>query len=341
MKYKVSIKSKDICFDIAPSQTILEAALIAGVNIPFGCRNGGCGSCKGKVVSGNVFCEDYQQSALTDLEKENGHTLCCQSYVTSDIDLDIKLSKISNDLPEPKITPVRVESLTRLNHDVMKMLLKLPGNNKLEFIAGQYLEFILSDGSRRAFSIASPPHEDLLELHLRLIDGGKFTNFVFQEMQEKSIHRIEAPIGQFFLRESEKPIIFISGGTGFAPIKSVIEDMIFKGNDRLIYLYQGVRAEKDHYMNEQCSKWSQNYKNISYIPVLSDPDNEDNINIRTGFVHQAVLDDFDSLNNFQVYSCGPPILIETAFEKLTEQGLSGDDFFADVFSFAPQKNKKI
>lgn len=337
MKYKVTIQSANVSFDIEPSQTILEASVIAGINIPFGCRNGGCGSCKGKVITGEVFCEDYQQSAMTDAEKENGFTLCCQSYVSSDVELDIKLNKLNENLPEPKITPVRVESLSRLNHDVMKMILKLPGNNSLEFIAGQYLEFVMTDGSRRAFSIASPPHEDLLELHLRLIEGGKFTNFVFQEMQEKSIHRIEAPIGQFFLRESKKPIIFIAGGTGFAPIKSVIEDMFFKSIRRTIYLYQGVRSEQDLYMDKLCSGWSNTYDQLSYIPVFSEPNEKDNLKVRTGFVHEAVIKDFKSFENFQVYSCGPPILIETAFKALSERGLPDEEFFADVFSFAPPK----
>ena len=337
MKYRVTISSANVSFDIEPSQTILEASLLAGINIPFGCRNGSCGSCKGKIISGQVFCDEYQQSAMTDDEKSNGYTLCCQSYVSSNVELDIKLSKFDNNLPEPKITPVRVESLVKLNHDVMRMTLKLPGSNSLEFLAGQYLEFIMTDGSRRAYSIASPPHEDLLELHLRLIDGGKFTHFVFEEMQEKSIHRIEAPIGQFFLRESKKPIIFIAGGTGFAPIKSVIEDMFHNGNKRTIYLYQGVRSGKDLYMDKLCLEWCEAFEQFNYIPVFSEPNKKDNIKIRTGLVHEAVLNDFESFENFQVYSCGPPILIESAYSSLLGKGLLEDDFFADAFTFAPQK----
>ncbi len=339
MSHKVFIQSESISFDIKPSQTILEAAIAAGINIPFGCRNGGCGSCKGKVLSGEVFCEEYQQSAMTDEEKANGSTLCCQSYVSSDVRLEIKLNKANDPLHESKITPVRVEALTKLSHDVMKMLLKLPGNSTLKFTAGQYLEFIMADGSRRAFSIASPPHQELIELHLRLIDGGKFTNFVFEEMQEKSIHRIEAPIGQFYLRDSEKPIIFISGGTGFAPIKSVIEDMIHRDIKRTTYLYQGVRAEKDLYMHELCLGWQKEHQHIHYIPVFSEPEKTDNQYIRTGLVHQAVLDDFQSFENYQAYSCGAPIVVQTAFNALVEKGLLEDEFFADAFTFAPPKNK--
>ncbi|MCH9782097.1 CDP-6-deoxy-delta-3,4-glucoseen reductase [Methylophilaceae bacterium] len=337
MVHKVYIHPENISFEIKPSQTVLEAAIAAGINIPFGCRNGGCGSCKGKVISGEVFCEEYQQSAMTHEEKTNGSTLCCQCYVSSDVHLEIKLNKANDPMHESKITPVRVESLTKLNHDVMKMLLKLPGNNTLKFTAGQYLEFIMADGSRRAFSIASAPYQELIELHLRLIDGGKFTKFVFEEMQEKSIHRIEAPIGQFYLRESEKPIIFISGGTGFAPIKSVIEDMIHHNNKRTIYLYQGVRSQKDLYMDDLCLTWQKEHENIHYIPVFSEPEKNDNQDIRTGFVHQAVVDDFESFEGYQAYSCGAPVVVQTAFKALVEKGLYEEEFFADAFTFAPPK----
>jgi CDP-4-dehydro-6-deoxyglucose reductase len=336
MSHKITIQPDGISFDLKSSQTILEGAIAAGITIPYGCRNGACGSCKAKILSGSVLCDEFQQSAMTDEEKQNGWTLCCQAYATEDVTIEARVSNIDSKIPQPKITPVRVEALARLNHDVMRMLLKLPGDEKLNFIAGQYIEFIMADGSRRAFSIASPPHAPLIELHLRLIDGGKFTHYVFEEMQEKSIHRIEGPIGQFFLRDSEKPIIFVSGGTGFAPIKSVIEDMFEKGNERTIYLYQGVRQLEDLYMDELCRSWRQKYVNFNYIPVFSELEKEAE-NLRTGFVHQAVLDDFDSIVDYQVYCCGAPILVETTFNDFVKNGLPEDEFFADAFSFAPPK----
>ena len=338
MSHKITIQPDGVIFDLKSSQTILEGAIAAGITIPYGCRNGACGSCKAKVLSGKVHCEEFQQSAMTDDEQENGWTLCCMAYATEDVTIEARISKTDSDIPQSKITPVRVEALEKLNHDVMRMYLKLPGNEKLNFIAGQYIEFIMADGSRRAFSIASPPHAPLIELHLRLIEGGKFTHFVFEEMQEKSIHRIEGPIGQFFLRESDKPIIFVSGGTGFAPIKSVIEDMFEKGNQRTIYLYQGVRKFEDLYMDELCQSWNQKYSNFNYIPVFSELEENPN-NLRTGFVHQAVIDDFQLLADYQVYCCGAPILVETAFNDFVKNGLPQDEFFADAFSFAPPKKK--
>ena len=337
MSYKISLSPSGEIFDAKPSETILEAAIRAGITIPFGCQNGSCGSCKSKIISGNVFLEGYQTSALNNSEVADGWTLCCKALATEDLVIETR-TQIDKALMNPIITPVRIEALEKLNHDVMRMTLKLPGDKTLGFRAGQYLEFIMKDGSKRAFSIASPPSEPLIELHLRLIEGGKFTHFVFNEMQEKTIHRIEAPLGQFYMRESDKPIIFVSGGTGFAPIKSIIEDMIQSKNTRPIFLYQGVKAEEDLYMNEICNLWQSKYPNIKYIPIFSDPTENDNKIIRRGFVHAAVMEDFETLSDVQVYCCGAPILVETAFLEFTQKkSLPESEFYADVFSFSPAK----
>jgi len=337
MSYKISLSPSGEIFDAKPSETRLEAAIRAGITIPFGCQNGSCGACKSKIISGNVFLEGYQTSALNNSEVADGWTLCCKALATADLVIETRVA-LDEGLMSPKVTPVRIEALEKLNHDTMKMTLKLPGNELLGFRAGQYLEFIMKDGSRRAFSIASPPSEPLIELHLRLIEGGKFTHFVFNEMQERTIHRIEAPIGQFYMRKSDKPIIFVSGGTGFAPIKSVIEDMIESKNTRPIFLYQGVKSEEDLYMNEICKLWESKYANIKYIPIFSNPSEDDNKIIRRGFVHSAVIEDFETLSDVQVYCCGAPILVETAFLEFTKKkSLPENEFYADVFSFSPPK----
>jgi len=332
--YKIKIDSTGEYFDVKPSETILEGAISAGITMPYGCQDGACSSCKGKVISGNFFLDVHQSSALTESEKKQGYTLFCKTMAQEDLVIETNLPHLNDNVPS-KITPVRVESLTKLNHDVMQMCLKLPGFESLNFKAGQYIEFIMSDGSRRAFSIANAPHETMIELHLRLIEGGKFTNFVFNEMKEKSIHRIEGPIGQFYLRESDKPIIFIAGGTGFAPIKSIIEDMIFNKNKRKIFLYRGVRSEEDFYMSELVNDWVKNLDNLSYFSVVEDGSSED---ARSGYVHHAVLEDFKSFNDLQVYCCGAPGLVENAFKDFTNNGLPEDQFFADAFTFAPKKN---
>ena len=335
MSYTVTLESSGKTFQAKPSQTILEAAADAGITIPYGCRSGMCGACKGQLLSGDVMLEDYQESALTEKEKSGGLILCCKALATENITIDIRESE-GDEVIKSKVTPVRVESLEKLNKDVIKMMLKLPGEERLKFKAGQYIEFIMGDNSRRAFSLANPPHEDLLELHLRLIEGGKFTQFVFNEMQEKSIHRIEAPIGQFYLRESEKPIIFVAGGTGFAPIKSIIEDMIFNNIKRPIFLYRGVGKFDDLYMHNLSSEWANTIDEFRYIAV-SQAELENSDQLRIGLVHEAVLEDFQTFDNIQVYCCGAPGLVQTAFESFVKKGLPEDQFFADAFTFAPPK----
>ena len=190
----------------------------------------------------------------------------------------------------------------------------------------------MDDDSRRAFSLANPPHKNLLELHLKLIKGGKFTQFVFEKMQEKSIHRIEIPIGEFYLRDSDKPIIFVAGGTGFAPIKSIIEDMIFMKIKRPTYLYRGVNKFEDLYMNNLSFEWAKENNDFTYIPV-SENKSEYSKQLRIGLVHEAVLEDFSTLKNVQVYCCGTPGLVKTAFESFIKKGLPENDFFADGFPF--------
>ena len=331
MSYTVTLKSSGKTFQIKPSQTILEAATIAGIMIPYGCGNGMCGACKGNLLSGNIMLEDYQESALTDEERLDGLILCCKALATENITIDIRQSKGKESM-ESKETQVRVESFEKLNDDIIKLKLKLPGDERLKFKAGQYIELIMIDNSRRAFSLANPPQEDLLELHIKLIEGGKFTQFVFNEMQEKSIHHIEAPMGKFYLRESDKPILFVAGGTGFAPVKSIIEDMIFNNINRPIFLYRGVGKFEDLYMHDLSSEWASTIPNFSYIPVSQSEDDIRN-QLRIGLVHEVVLADFKSLNNIQVYCCGTPGLVKTAFEAFIKIGLSEDEFFADGFPF--------
>ena len=209
MSYTIKLLPSGHTFQAKGSQTIVEAAIDAGVHLPYGCRNGACGACKGKIVEGKVHLEDYQSAIISEEEIKNDMTLFCRAMPIENLTIEIKELGSTNNI-KPKIFPVRVEALEKLTSDVMLMKLKLPSTDKLQFVAGQYLEFLLKDGKRRAFSIASPSYESsLLEIHLRLIPGGEFTEYVFQEMKEKSILRVEGPFGNFFLREnSTKPIIF-------------------------------------------------------------------------------------------------------------------------------------
>jgi len=319
-------------FEIKPSQTILEAAISSGITLPYGCRSGSCGSCKATIIKGEVFHEDIMPGVLTDQDKSEQNFLLCKTYATSDVTITSPVEKKLDEFPK-KITPVRVEKLNLLNHDVMQILLKLPAGENLQFKAGQYLEFILKDGARRAFSMANAPSDDLIELHVRLIEGGTFTNYVFNEMKEKSIHRIEVPIGNFYLRESDRPMIFVAGGTGFAPIKSIINDCHRAGVERKIYLYRGFKTHKDLYQDEVVENWKKNINNFEAINIYS----EEVVNGQEkSLVHKKVIKDLGQLDSFDVYCCGAPGMIEAAYKEFVEAGLNPNSFYSDAFTFAPK-----
>jgi CDP-4-dehydro-6-deoxyglucose reductase len=340
MSFQITLQTNGNQFTAKSYETILESAIQAGLNMPYGCKNGACGSCKGTVIAGEVDYGDYAANALSDAEKAAGKALFCCARPLSDLTIDCR--EILSDVIPARILPARVERKEQLSHDVMALFLKLPNNEHLQFKAGQYIEFLLKDGKRRAFSLANPPHIDnVLELHLRLIPGGQFTEYVFNEMPEKAILRLEAPLGSFYLREeSNKPIIMIAGGTGFAPIKSIIEYMIHNEIKRDVTLYWGARSLEDLYMPDLPSAWATTQPNMHFIPVLSDALTEDDWQGRTGFVHQAVLDDFAQgqfstlLPDVEVYCCGAPAMVEIAHASFTAAGLPDDAFFSDAFSYA-------
>ena len=331
---KVTIKNSGHTFDVRPSQTVLQAAIDAGINLPYGCRNGACGSCKAKLISGKVMHNDYQSSAMSDAELVAGNALLCCAMALEDLVIECRevggLAGI-----KPRILPARVAKKEQLAHDVIALHLQLPASERLQFKAGQYIEFILKDGKRRAFSIANAQHDaEFLQLHIRVIPGGVFSEYVANELVEKAILRIEAPFGNFFLREdSQKPIIFVAGGTGFAPVKGIIEHMLFNNIQRDIILYRGARQLQDLYMHDLCEKWAELMPNVTYIPVISEPQN-DNWQGRTGLVHEAVLADYKDLNGYQAYVCGAPGMCEVAHNTFVAQGLSSDEFFSDAFTFA-------
>ncbi len=332
---KVTIKNSGHSFDVRPSQTVLQAAIDAGINLPYGCRNGACGSCKAKLVSGTVMHNDYQSSAMSDAELAVGNTLLCCAMALEDLVIECRevggLSGI-----KPRILPARLAKKEWLAHDVLALHLQLPAVERLQFKAGQYIEFLLKDGSRRAYSIANAPHDnDFLQLHIRVLKGGAFSEFAANALQEKAILRLEAPFGNFFLREdSAKPCIFMAGGTGFAPVKGIIEYMLHNNINRPITLYRGARQLQDLYMHELCIKWAALMPNVTYIPVLSEPATSDDWQGRTGLVHQAVIDDYKDLSGYQAYVCGALGMCEAAHTSFVQQGLYADEFFSDAFTSA-------
>jgi len=326
---KVKVQPSGHEFDVDEGESVLTAALRQDLVLPYGCRNGACGSCKGKIVEGQVDYGVYQKKALTEEEKAQGKALFCQARPLTDLVIEARTIGAAKDIPI-RTLPCRVQKMERLADDVMVLHLKLPANERLQFLAGQYIEFLLKDGTRRSFSMGNAPHDDeLIQLHVRHVPGGQFTDHVFGKMKERDILRLEGPLGTFFLREdSAKPIVFVASGTGFAPIKSIIEHALRKGATRPMVLYWGGRRPRDLYLDALPKQWP-----IKYVPVISDALPEDQWSGRTGFVHRAVMEDFPDLSAHQVYACGVPVMVDAAKRDFTRQcRLPEEEFFADSFT---------
>ncbi|MDH4323531.1 MAG: CDP-6-deoxy-delta-3,4-glucoseen reductase [Betaproteobacteria bacterium] len=331
--HSVTIQPSGQQFQVEDGEAVLAAALRQGLVLPYGCKNGACGTCKGKIVSGAVDYGVYQPKALPDEDKTRGKALFCQAKPLSDLVIEARTIGAVKGI-EVKTLPCRVQKLERLADDVMALHLKLPANEKLVFLAGQYLEFLLKDGSRRSFSMANAPHDaELLQLHVRHVAGGQFTDHVFAKMKERDILRFEGPLGTFFLREeSAKPIVFVASGTGFAPIKSIIEEAAKKGIARPMTLYWGGRRPQDLYMNALAEGWAAQGL-LKYVPVISDARPEDAWQGRSGFVHRAVMEDHPDLSAHQVYACGVPVMVDAARKDFTAScRLPEEEFYADSFT---------
>lgn len=338
MSFSITVQPGGHTFTVEENENILNAALQQGVNLPYGCRNGLCGKCKGRILKGEVDYADNVTKALSDEERLAGIALLCQAQPVSNITIEAHLVG-SGDEIEVKKLPCRVQSKKLLCHDVMELRLKVPATERLAFLAGQYIDILLSDGRKRSFSLANAPHDDeVLLLHIRHVPGGEFTDFVFNEMAEKAILRIEGPLGGFYYREDSKgPVILMAGGTGFAPIKAIIEHCIAEKSKRPMHLYWGVRAKQDLYMAELAQSWVAKNDNISFTPVLSSPEQSDSWQGRTGWVHEAVLADFVDLSAFEVYACGPPDMVNAGKNAFVQQGLDEARYFSDAFEYQSAK----
>jgi CDP-4-dehydro-6-deoxyglucose reductase, E3 len=341
----ITITPSDHTFPCEADETVLQAAMRADLMIPYGCRNGACGTCKGKIVSGTVDYGPYQRTTLSEDEKLVGLALFCCARPQTDLVIEVREVRRAGDIQIRRL-PCRIESIAKPAGDVAIVRLKLPANERLQFLAGQYIDFLLKDGKRRSFSLATPPHaDDLLELHIRHIPGGFFSDPLFTQYKGREILRFEGPLGAFYLREdSDKPIIFVAGGTGFAPIKAVIEHALHHDIQKIrpMVLYWGARAKADLYLPDLPGRWqSEHQGNFTYIPVLSEPKPEDAWPGRTGFVHRAVLDDFRDLSGYVAYACGGPAMIDAARRDFVAQGLSPDEFYADSFTYAAESEANV
>jgi CDP-4-dehydro-6-deoxyglucose reductase len=344
MSLTVSVLPSGRAFTTDTDETILAAAIRQGIGLPYGCKDGACGSCKCRKLSGEVVMGEHQPKALTAEEQAQGFILTCRATALGDVVLESRQVTDESAFPVRKM-PSRVSALEKMSDDVMLVRLQLPATEHLRYHAGQYLEFILRDGSRRAYSMATAPHRQeesgpMVELHIRHMPGGKFTDQVFGTLKERDILRCEGPFGSFYLREdSEKPIVMLASGTGFAPIKALIERLRFKASERQVTVYWGGRRPADLYLHEWMCQQTAEMPSLAYVPVVSSALPDDGWTGRTGFVHQAVLDDFADLSGYQVYACGAPVVVDSAQQAyVARRGLPPDEFYADAFTSEADKH---
>ncbi len=342
MGFLITVRPSGKTFQAEPHETLLDAAARQDLRFPYGCRSGTCGTCAGKVLAGTVDYPNGLPPALSTDELNAHKALLCQAHAQSD--LEIEVAEI--DTPAGitvKTLPARVITLQKLCHDVMLLRLKLPASERMQFLAGQYLEILLKGGKTRAFSLANAPHDDeALELHIREVPGGYFTHQVFHEMQEKTLLRIRGPLGTFFLRErSDRPVILVAGGTGFAPVKSIVEHALHIGDPRPFHIFWGVRARRDLYLGELPTRWANEHANIDYCPVLSEPGDDSDWQGETGFVHEAVLRRIPDLSGFDVYLCGPPPMINAAKTAFLARGLPETHLFYDSFEYSADAQQAL
>ena len=343
MTFKVSVQPAGLHFEVARDEAILPAAIRAGIGLPYGCRDGACGSCKSRLIEGRVIHGVHQSKALSDTEEAEGWILTCCATPQTDCVVQARSVPAAGEYPALKM-PARVATLTRPAPDVALMTLQLPATVSFKFRAGQYVEFILKDGARRSYSVATAPEQlgspPVIELHLRHMPGGKFTDHVFGAMKEKDILRVEGPLGSFFLRDdSTKPIVLLASGTGFAPIKAIIEHLRLQGSTRPAVLYWGCRHLGDLYQHAWALAAAAAMPSLRYVPVLSEARPEDEWHGRAGFVHQAVMADLPDLSGHEVYACGAPVMVDAARRDFVARcGLPDEAFYADSFTSEADKH---
>ncbi len=343
MTFEVRIRPSGHRFLVEEDESVLDAALRQGIHLPYGCRFGGCGECKTRILEGRVrYPEGELPEALEASEAAEGMALLCQAQPETDLEIEAREVRLAEDL-KPVRTPTKVVSIERLSHDVCRLRLKLPDSIRMAFLPGQYIEFILDDGRRRAFSLANAPHDDeTLELHVRLVEGGAFTTWVFEKLEPKAVLHIEGPFGSFYLREdSDRPVIMVAGGTGFAPLKGMIEYAQAIGFRPPIHLFWGARSREDLYLDELPRRWVQSMQGFRYTPVLSEPRESDQWTGETGLVVGAVLKAYPELADFDIYMSGPPAMVESGRTAFLAAGAREDRLFSDAFDFAADTRRAL
>lgn len=342
MSFLVHLQPSGREFRVEPGESILAAALRQGIMLPYGCRAGSCGSCRATLRAGRISYDGPTPVGLEPDEIAAHRILVCQAIPETDLILETRELVRAGEIPVKNL-PARVHDIEQLTHDIMRLRLQLPASERMQFLAGQYIEILLKDGRRRGFSIANAPHDDaFIELHIRLVPGGQFTHYVFEELKPKTMLRIEGPLGSYYLREdSPRPVILMGGGTGFAPLKGMLEHAFHVGFDRPLHLFWGVRSRRDLYMQELIQGWLAAHPNLRYTPVLSEPAADDHWDGETGTVVDAVERAFADLQAYDIYMSGPPPMCDAARARFLELGVPIEQMFSDAFEFAADTRGKV
>ncbi|MCA1998113.1 MAG: 2Fe-2S iron-sulfur cluster binding domain-containing protein, partial [Armatimonadetes bacterium] len=335
MSHTLTIEPLGETIEVEEGQTILDACLRQGVWLPHACGHGLCGTCKVDVVEGDVDHADASSFALLDFERSEGKTLACTARMLSDVTIEADV----DEEPDARRIPVRdftgtVVRLDDLTHDVKGVFIELPGEG-IDFQAGQYVNLTVPgvEGAR-AFSLANPPSQrNLVELHVRRVPGGKATGYIHDQLKVGDTLTLAGPYGRFFVRKSAgEPMIFLAGGTGLSSPKSMILDLLEEGRTEPMLLIHGVRALRDLYDRALFEDLAARHANLTYVPVLSDKQPEDDWRGETGFVHEALQRALGGMfAGRKAYLCGPPPMIEACIRTLMQGRLFERDIFTERF----------
>jgi CDP-4-dehydro-6-deoxyglucose reductase len=334
MSYTVKLIPSGNTYTVEAGEKILHAGLDAGISLPYSCRMGTCNTCKAHIKEGEFEFGDALPHYLPQEERDRGMALLCQARACSD--LVIEVEELPKLVPPTEFTAM-VKKIVSLADDVRSIELRLPLHQSLIFASGQYIDLLLPEGERRSYSLANASASPMgvidLVLHVRHMPGGLFTDKLFDgSVKVRDKFQVEGPLGTFFLREDDKPLVLLASGTGYAPIRSILLEMFRLNDGRKATLYWGGRSKKDIYAMEEVQAWVNEHPNLRFVPVLSDAQEGDEWTGRTGFVHLAVMKDIADLSGHQVYACGAPAMVAAARKDFIEQGaLPAGEFFADAF----------
>jgi CDP-4-dehydro-6-deoxyglucose reductase, E3 len=333
---RISVSNSKREFSAAPDQTLLDAALAASLNLPHSCKGGNCGACRARLLRGEIDYPNGAPLGLSDAEVADGLILLCQARARTDLCIETFEIRAA-DTATIKRLPCRIERAVPLSHDVMGLFLQLPVAEDFNFEPGQYVDIMLPGGRRRSFSIASPPHDSRpLELHVRRVAGGEFTDRLFHEDVQRSLLTIEGPLGQFMYRPSAAeaaPMLLIGGGTGIAPLIGILRHVIENNLDRDMRVYWGVRSERDLYADATLESLARRAARMRYVAVLSEPSSA--WQGLTGWVHEAALKDIKNLEAYEVYAAGPPAMIAALRREFDIRGVAASRLYFDSFDYAP------